>query len=126
MNITDKLRTYLINLDFEFEEIDEYTFFINDENKGLQACVVTIAEPLVIIRQKVMDVPSNNKEAFFRKLLTLNANDMVHGAYAIEENDVILTDSLEVETLDIEELQASLDSFGLAIAQHHAVLLDMR
>ena len=43
---------------------------------------------------------------------------MVHGAYGIEEGDLVLTDTLELETLDFPELQASLESMQMAAASH--------
>ena len=51
---------------------------------------------------------------------------MVHGAYAIENDSVILIDSLEFPTMDLEEFQASLDSTGLALAQHYPRLSKYR
>jgi hypothetical protein len=51
---------------------------------------------------------------------------MVHGAYALENNNVIIIDTLELDTMDIEELQASLDAIGLAVAQHYPILSKFR
>ncbi|NJL73213.1 MAG: YbjN domain-containing protein [Candidatus Competibacteraceae bacterium] len=48
--------------------------------------------------------------------------DLVHGAYALEGDNVILIDTLEFETMDLEEFQASLDAVGLALAQHYPLL----
>ena len=50
--------------------------------------------------------------------LELNATDVVHGAYGIEENELILSDTLELETLDFHELQASVESMELAASGH--------
>jgi hypothetical protein len=50
----------------------------------------------------------------YRTLLELNATDMVHGAYGIENGELIISDTLELETLDFHELQASLESIELA------------
>ena len=41
-----------------------------------------------------------------------------HGAYGIEDGDLILSDTLELETLDFHELQASMESITLAAASH--------
>ena len=53
-----------------------------------------------------------------KTLLVWNATDVVHGAYGIEEGDLVLTDTLELETLDFPELQASLESMQMAAASH--------
>ena len=117
----------MINLSLTFEEVGENTWVINDAEKSLEQVVVMAEEPLVIVRVKVMDMPDKNKEAFFERLLRLNASDLVHGAYAIDENDnVILSDTLELGTMDLEEFQASLDAIGLALAQHYEILSEFR
>jgi hypothetical protein len=121
---TQQVERYIINLGLTYEEIDEGTWLINDIEKGLKGVVVSIAEPLIVIRVNVTQIPKNNKEAFYLKLLQLNGSDLVHGAYAISENNVILIDTLQVNTLDFEEFQASLDAISLALAQHFPILSD--
>ncbi|TFH05552.1 MAG: hypothetical protein E4H09_01835 [Spirochaetales bacterium] len=106
-----------MNLDLSYEEVGENMWLISDEENGLATVIVYAEDELVTLRAKVMEVPKERREEFFEDLLRLNAG-MVHGAYAIEEDSVILVDSLELPTMDLEELQASLDSTGLALAQH--------
>ena len=122
----DKLEGYMIKLSLNFEEISENTWLINDLDKGLENVVVLANDSVVVIRVKVMEAPEANREAFFGKLLKLNATDMVHGAYALEEDNVIIIDSLVSETLDLEEFQASIDAIGFALSQHYAVLSKYR
>ena len=64
----------------------------------------------------------SGREKLFAELLRLNATDMAHGAYAVDGNAVIIIDTLEAETMDLEELQASIDAIGLALAQHYRSL----
>jgi len=44
----------------------------------------------------------------------------------VSEDDVILIDTLQYETMDLEEFQASLDAIGLALAQHYPILSKYR
>ena len=122
MSAEGKVEGFLINLGITFEQIDEGSWVIQDEDKGLEQVAVLSADPLVVLRVNVMAVPEKKREEFFRKLLELNAAELVHGAYAVEDEEVLLVDTLEAETLDIEEFQASLDAIGLALAQHFPVL----
>jgi hypothetical protein len=55
-------------------------------------------------------------------LLRLNATDMVHGAYAVDGKHVVIIDTLEGDTLDVEELQASIEAISVAVAQQHGML----
>jgi hypothetical protein len=67
-----------------------------------------------------MDLPANGAGLtdLYRCLLELNATDIVHGAYGIEEGELILSDTLELENLDFEELQASVESLQYAASSH--------
>jgi hypothetical protein len=121
-----KIERFLINLGLTFEEVDENTWIINDEKSGLEQILVFLEEPLIIIRINVTTLPDRNNEEFYKTLLILNANDLVHGAYAISDNEVILIDTLQYETIDIEEFQASLDSIGLAMIEHYPILSKFR
>jgi hypothetical protein len=122
----EKLEGYMLKLSLNYEEISENTWLINDIPKGLENVVVLANDQIIVIRVKVMEVPASNKEAFYGELLKLNAQDMVHGAYGLEENNVIIIDSLLAETLDIEEFQASIDAIGFALSQHYPVLAKYR
>jgi hypothetical protein len=122
----DKLETYMLDLSLSYKEQEENLWVVFGEEKGLENVVVMIEDPLVILRIKVMDLPDGDNCALFEKLLTLNASDIVHGAYALEGDSIILIDTLEGETMDLEEFQASLDAIGLALVQHYEVLAKYR
>ena len=82
--------------------------------------VVHHAESVLLIRMKLMDMPGpeDGKVELYRTLLELNASDVVHGAYGIEEGELIISDTLELETLDFHELRASMESIELAAMSH--------
>jgi hypothetical protein len=109
-----------------FEELNENTWVINDSEKGIERVVVMVEEPLVTIRVNVMLAPEKDREEFFETLLRLNATDLIHGAYGLAEESVILIDTLQYTTMDLEEFQASLDAIGLALAQHYPILSKFR
>ena len=113
----EDLESFLIRMDLDYEEVDEGMFLTRGRENGTPV-VVHHAEDLLLIRMKVMDMPDEGpgSAALYRTLLELNATDVVHGAYGIEDGDLILSDTLELETLDFLELQASMESIELAAA----------
>lgn len=115
----DDLESYLIRMDADFEEVDEGMFVVRTENGGAPI-VVHHSEPVLLIRMKVMDLSANSDAlcGLYETLLKLNATDMVHGAYGIEEGELIISDTLQLGSLDFEELQASLESVQLAASSH--------
>jgi hypothetical protein len=84
--------------------------------------VVHYSPPVVILRVKVMELPNDKKTLaeLSRRLLELNASDLVHGSYGIEENSnsIVMTEALELEHLDYEEFLAAYESMTLALASH--------
>ena len=84
--------------------------------------VVHYSPPVVVLRVKVMELPKDKTQLadLSRRLLELNASDLVHGSYGIEENSnsIVLTEALELEHLDYEEFLAAYESMTLALASH--------
>jgi hypothetical protein len=118
----DKIEGYLMKLSLSFQEAGENGWLVRDPEKGLEDLLVMIVDSHVIMRVNVMKVPEAKKASLFEELLRLNATDMVHGAYGIDGSEIILIDSLELETMDLEEFQASMDAISLALAQHYRLL----
>jgi len=114
----DDIESFLIRMSADYDEVDEGMFVVRSTHGG--AVVVHHSPPVLLIRMKVMNVPEDESQLlpFFRTLLELNATDVVHGAYGIENGEVVLSDTLELETLDFEELRASVESMQLAASSH--------
>lgn len=115
-----------MKLDLNYEDLGDKTYIIHEPDRGLEQVAVMLDEPLVIIQVEVMSLPEQQRERFFRTLLELNATDLLHGAYAVSGDKVILIDTLRSSTMDLEELQASLDAIGLALSQHYRSLAEFR
>ena len=121
----EDLEGYINRLDEEFqnEEVDGGIWVLSSGEDGAQI-VVSYDPPVVVFRVNVMDLPEaeNKRTDLMRRLLELNAAGMVHGSYGIEGSRVILSDALQLDNLDFNEFQASLDSISLALASHMAGL----
>ncbi|OHD74611.1 MAG: hypothetical protein A2177_07290 [Spirochaetes bacterium RBG_13_68_11] len=118
----EKLEGYLMKLELTFQEAGKGTWVVREPEKGLASLFIMMADPLVVLRLTVMEVPKNGRERLFEELLRLNATDMVHGAYALDGKHVVIVDTLEGDSLDVEELQASIEAIGMAVAQQHGML----
>ena len=82
--------------------------------------VVHFSPPVLLLRLKVMDLPSDERAmgTLARRLLQLNASELVHGSYGIEGDAVVLTEAMELSHLDYEEFLAAYESMTLALASH--------
>jgi hypothetical protein len=123
----DDVESYLLRMEAEFDEVEEGMWLVRTEMDGL-GLVVNHSPPVLVFRAKVLDVPADEKQcaALYQRLLELNATDLVHGAYGIEEGDIILTEALELENLDFNEFQATVESIQMALAGHVEVLAPFR
>jgi hypothetical protein len=118
----NKIEQYLIELKYNYQEVKPNFWLLDDAEHDLEGMVIMYTDPLVIFRVQVMTIPEHNKQEFFKKLLELNASDMLHGAYGIEGEKVVITNSLEYENMDYNEFQATLDAISLALNQHYPIL----
>ena len=126
MTPADRIEGYLVSLALSFQKPSPNTWVVSDSELGLENLLIVLSEPLVVFRIHVMEVPASGKEKLFEELLRFNATDMVHGAYAVDGTHVIIIDTLEADTMDLEEFEASIDAIGLALAQHYRPLSKYR
>jgi hypothetical protein len=126
MTSREKIESYLVKSSLTFQETGASSWIVRDSEKGIEGLVIMLVDSLVVMRVKVMPVPSGGKAALFEEMLRLNATDMVHGAYALDGSDVIIIDTLEADGMGVEEFQASVDAIGLALAQHYRTLSKYR
>jgi hypothetical protein len=118
----NKIEEYLIDLKYNYQELKPNFWLIDDTDHDLEGIVVTYVDPLVVFRVQVMSIPGHNQEEFYKKLLELNTSDMIKCAYGLEGDKVVITGSLEYETLDYNEFRATVDAIGLALTQHYPIL----
>lgn len=124
----EDIERYIMASEISADEAAPGTWILHDESWGGAQVVVQHTDPLVIFRCKLFDVPDlpvASEAALFRKMLQLNATDMVQGAYALEDSAVVVVEVLQAENMDENEFMAAVDSLTLAIVEHHDELAGM-
>jgi|TARA_B100001971_G_scaffold120059_1_gene110539 hypothetical protein len=115
-----KVKSYLEELGFSIsgENTKEELVVIDDEEKGINNLIIDCEEPILVIEQIIMEVPGKAND-FFKRLLQINRT-VVHGAFVLDENgkNVIFRDTLQLENLDKNELEGSINSLSLALAEY--------
>jgi hypothetical protein len=125
MKSASDIESYLLKMELPYEELREATWVVKGVDK-VENLMVTLAGPVLVFRVKVMEVPRQHREELFRTLLELNATEMMHGAYGVEGDSVIISDALQIENLDYNEFAATVDDITLAVASHHGRLSKYR
>jgi hypothetical protein len=124
MKSREDIESYLIKMGVAFSQLQPDMWNVKPE--GLENLLVAIAGPVVVFRIKVMDLPQGRREALFETLLRLNATEMVHGAFGVENDAVTITAALALENLDENEFQSVVDDISLAISKQYPVLSKFR
>ncbi|AUC14459.1 molecular chaperone Tir [Tenacibaculum sp. SZ-18] len=127
MNIHfEKTKNYLLELNFTIrKEIEsEGIFVIEKENFGIKNLIIGVAYPILIVEQFIFKVKKPN-EAMFKALLQKN-RDIIHGAFVLDETGerVIFRDTLQLENLDINELEATLNSLSLLLSEYSNEIIE--
>lgn len=116
----EKIKNYLLELGFSIsdEDVGEELVVINDEAQGINNLIIDCEDPILIIEQKIMPV-STQTETFYKRLLQINRT-LVHGAFVLDETgeNVLFRDTLQLENLDLNELEGSIQALSLALAEN--------
>jgi hypothetical protein len=115
MKSPDDVESYLLRMGVVHETVKPGIWLVKVDGQPL---AVSIAGPVVAFRLKVMEIPSDSREGLFRTLLALNTTEMVHGAFGIEGDTVVIVHALELENLDFNEFQAVIDDMSMAVSKH--------
>jgi len=114
---------YLLRMEIAYQELEEGLWVVGDREE-VAPVFVNYAPPLLLVRVEVMDSPNDEelRNGLFRELLELNATDLIHGAYGLDGNEIVLSDTLQLADLDFSEIQASLESILMALRSHFETL----
>ncbi len=115
-----KTKNFLQKLNFNIykEDIENGILVINKENSGIKNLIIGVAYPIVIIEQFIFKVNKPNEDIF--KNLLIKNRDIVHGAFVLDDTGerVIFRDTLQLENLDLNELEGSLNSLSLLLSEY--------
>ena len=126
MSKYEMVKSYLLDMDLKISHEDEAEelVIVQDEDDGVNNLVIDCEYPIVVLEQRIMPVPDDT-DTFFKRLLQMNRS-MVHGAFVLDDEAkyVIFRDTLQLENLDYNELEASVQALSLALAENGNELLE--
>jgi hypothetical protein len=114
------IKNYLIELNYNIthENEEEGVLMIQNHEKGINNLILGIASPILIMEQYIFKISTPN-ETIFQQLLQKN-RDIVHGAFVLDESGekVIFRDTLQIENIDLNELEGSINSLSLLLSEY--------
>jgi len=120
MKTDEDIESYLLKLGLPYEQVKPGIWVLHVS--GADNFVVSMAGPVVVFRIKLMDLPNSGREALYKALLSLNTSEMVHGAFGLEGDSVVIVHALALENLDLNEFQAVIDDMTMAISKQYPLL----
>jgi hypothetical protein len=128
MRSVNDVEAYLGKMNRRFEPVDDQpgTFLVHGQS-NMPPTALRVDPPLVVIRVHVGDYEGDASANgdLFRKLLSLNAKALVHTSFGLEDSRIVLVAALELENLDYNELEATLDEIDVTLAQQVPQLAEL-
>lgn len=125
MSHFEKVKGYLVELGHEIKEEypTEGMFVINNEDQGINNMVLDCEDNLLVVEQKLLEVVVDDPQ-LFKQLLQINRN-LIFGAFVLDETgkNLIFRDTLELENLDLNELEASLSALAMGLVESMDLLM---
>ena len=115
-----KVHNYLLELDCEIisKNEQESLLIINKEEAGISNLVIDCEDPILIFEQQLFELKTENL-SIFKALLQKN-REIIHGAFALDQTgkNVIFRDTLQIENLDLNEIEGTLNSLEVLLGEY--------
>ena len=114
----EKVREYLMELNYSIvkEDKEDEVFIVEQELDGIKNLVIGCADPILIMEQFIFKVSGDSSEIY--KDLLMKNRDIVHGAFVMDDDcHILFRDTLQLENLDLNELEGSLNSLSLLLSE---------
>lgn len=122
-NHFQKIKEYLVDLEYAIKVEDEENtlFVIEREEEGIYNLILDCEDPILIMEQFLFEVKTESADIY--KNLLIKNRDIIHGAFVMEGKKVSFRDTLQLENLDRNELEGSINSLSLLMAEYTTELI---
>ena len=125
MSDFEKVKGFLQDLEFDIthENAEEELVLVNKEDAGIANLMIDCEDTILIIEQHLFDVQADSMQLY--KELLIKNREIVHGAFVLDETGkkVLFRDTLQLENLDFNELEGTLNSLGLLLSEYYQKLI---
>lgn len=121
----EKVKEHLLEMGFSIdqENAEDELVVVNDEERGVNHLVIDCEDPILILEQVILPLPNATAQTY-KRLLQINRT-LVHGAFVLDDEGrtLLFRDTLQLQNLDRNELEGSIDALSLALAEYGGELL---
>ena len=121
----EKVQGFLLDLEFSIlsENEEDGIFRVDNEDAGIHNLVIGCLDPILVMEQFLFEIKNDSNEIY--KSLLIKNRDIIHGAFVLDETGkkVIFRDTLQLENLDLNELEGSINSLSLLLSEYSDELI---
>ena len=124
---TEDLEGFLSRLERKYERVADGTYIVS-MGPGRPLVAMRLATPVLVLEVVIGEVPPAATErllVLYRRLLEYNAERLLHAAYGIQGQQIMLSAALELVSVDLNELEAVLADLDMALAEQVPVLREL-
>lgn len=127
MSYADTLETYMRRMELPYEKVSDDTWVVAPESSHRSRIFIRIDEPIVLYTTPVFAVLPTTPDqlVLYRQLLTFN-DTLLHCAYALDGDTIVLSGAHQLEDLDFSEFQAMLEDMAMGLDSHFDQLAPWR
>lgn len=122
----DKVKSFLLELEFTIlqEDANDELFVVERDGSGIANLIIDCEDPILIIEGLLFEVEEKS-QALFEELLKKN-REIIHGAFVLDETGtkVLFRDTLQLENLDLNELEGTLNSLELLLSEYASQIIE--
>ena len=127
MSYFENVKELVLALEYDIvhEEVETGILIINKESRGICEMILDCEDDILVMEQIIFPVKKDNPE-HYKQLLQMNRS-LVHGAFVLTSSEdfniIAFRDTLQLENLDLNELEASLNALTFALVENMDDLL---
>jgi hypothetical protein len=127
MSYFETVKELILALEYDIvrEEVETGILIINKESRGICEMILDCEDDILVLEQIIFPVKKDNPE-HYKRLLQMNRS-LVHGAFVLTNSEdfniIAFRDTLQLENLDQNELEASLNALTFALVENMDDLL---
>ncbi len=124
----NKVKEYLLELEYRItsENIADEIVVIEKEEDGIVNLILDCEDSILVIESLLLEMQNEASTKVLSSLLMKN-REIVHGAFALDETGkrLLFRDTLQLDTLDLNELEASINSLKLLLSEYGEELTEL-
>lgn len=122
----EKVKSFITDLEYDIisENTEEEIIVVDKEHEGIKNLILDCEDDILIIEGFLFEV--KEKQPKMLEWLLIQNRNLIHGAFVLDDTGkkVLFRDTLQLQNLDLNEMEASLNSLQLLLSEYMNELIE--